>query len=80
LLEVAHSSAPLERVGLAIAGGLSGPLIRDHLPELLAEFPNISWDAEAALHPETTTNSRPLDLALVIDYLKASSEIIYKSK
>lgn len=62
--------------GVAIAGGLDGPTIRDHLPQLLAEFPDLSWDAEGKLHHKDGTNSGLLKHKEVKDYLSASAEVI----
>lgn len=60
-------------VGLGVAGGL-GPDVP--LADLLAMYPNLSWDAEGNLHPPRPDGSRRLDLGLVEDYLRASAALV----
>jgi hypothetical protein len=72
----AYDKLNLSQTGIALAGGLHGTVVREDLPELVAQFPNLSWDAEGQLHPTNQDGKRPLDLAVVEDYLRASSEIL----
>lgn len=60
-------------VGLGVAGGL-GPDVP--LADLLAMYPNLSWDAEGNLHPPRPDGSRRLDLGRVEDYLRASTTLV----
>ncbi len=72
----AHAGLDLSQTGIALAGGLNGAIVREDLPRLVADYPNLSWDAEGQLHPVTSEGKRPLDLGIVEDYLRASSEIL----
>lgn len=72
----AHAGLDLSQTGIAIAGGLNGVIVRQDLPELVANYPNISWDAEGQLHPLNEEGKRPLDLHVAQDYLWASSEVL----
>lgn len=76
ILEEAHSSEALVDVGFAVAGGLDAQNVRELLPELLAKYPDISWDSEARLHPLNNVGKRPLNLDLVKDYFAASREVL----
>lgn len=80
-VDAAYSIAGLDRTGVAVAGGLNGATVREDLPRLLAQFPDLSWDAEGALHPVAFAAGgvmveRPLDFALVRDYLSASAHVL----
>ncbi len=72
----AHDKLDLSQTGIALAGGLHGAVVREDLPELVVQFPNLSWDAEGQLHPTNQDGKRPLDLAVTEDYLQASAEIL----
>ena len=72
----AHDRLDLSQTGIALAGGLHGTVVREDLPELVVQFPNLSWDAEGQLHPADQGGKRPLNLAVTEDYLQASSEIL----
>ena len=72
----AHAGLDLSQTGIAIAGGLDAIAVYEDLPELLAKYPNLSWDAEGRLHPLNTEGRRPLDLDVAEMYLRASSEIL----
>lgn len=72
----AYDGLDLSQTGIALAGGLNGAVVREDLPELVAQYPNLSWDAEGQLHPTNQYGKRPLNLALTEDYLRASSEIL----
>ncbi len=72
----AYAELDLSQTGIALAGGLNGAIVREDLPELVASYPNLSWDAEGQLHPVNSDGKRPLDLGVVEEYLCASSEIL----
>lgn len=78
-LREAYSATALDSTGFAIAGGLSGETVREELPALLDEFPDISWDAEGKLHPPALDGKRPLDFKSVQDYLQASAKVLEKT-
>jgi hypothetical protein len=75
---IAEASAEFSsgEVGIALAGGLNGAVVREDLPGLVADYPNLSWDAEGQLHPVNEAGKHPLDIAVTQDYLKASAEIL----
>ncbi len=72
----AYDAVDLPQTGIAIAGGLNGAVVREDLPALVAEFPNISWDAEGQLHPVNQQGKRPLDMVVTREYLESSAEIL----
>lgn len=72
----AYEKLDLSQTGIALAGGLNGAVVREDLPKLVAQYPDLSWDAEGQLHPTNQDGKRPLDLAVTEDYLRASSEIL----
>lgn len=74
-LEAAHTHRGLAGVGFGVAGGLSAAAVTDDLPALLTRYPDLSFDAEGALHPARTDGSRPLDLAVAADYLRAAAAV-----
>jgi hypothetical protein len=74
-LEQTYDEPDLAEVGIAVAGGLDPETVGGTLPTLLRWFPDLSWDAERALHPTTRTGIRPLDLRLAADYLRASAAL-----
>lgn len=78
-LDEASSSDVLSSVGLAVAGGLNARAVREDLPGILDEFPQISWDAEGQLHPVNSRGERPLDDSIVSDYLGASRDVLRAS-
>jgi hypothetical protein len=75
-LEQAYSSHELATTGMAIAGGLDARTVREALPAVVEEYPDISWDAEGRLHPVNHEGKRPLDIGLVREYLQASADIL----
>lgn len=75
-LSVAYESGDLDTVGFAIAGGLNGDVVREELPKIMEDFPDISWDAEGQLHSETDKRTMPLDMEVVRNYLQASVDIV----
>lgn len=72
-LEAAFSDNDMAHVGIGVAGGLDAGVVERRLPSLLAEFPQISWDAEGRLH-QTADGS--LDMAAARAYLQASADVI----
>lgn len=75
-VEEAYGSTALESVGISIAGGLDATAIREDLPELVAKYPDLSWDAEGKLHPVNQRGRRPLDISVVNDYLISSVDVL----
>lgn len=71
-----YVSSWLGHVGVAVAGGLDAVTVREELPRLLDDFPDVSWDAEGRLHPATPRGTRPLDMRAVREYLRASAEVL----
>jgi len=63
------------KTGVAIAGGLNQQVVSEDLPALIAEYPNLSWDAEGQLHPVDVYGKKPLNLDIAADYLCASSNL-----
>jgi hypothetical protein len=78
-LDEVYAKPELETTGFAIAGGLDAEVVEASLPTVLAEFPDISWDAEGRLHPINERNVRPLDMGMVRDYLKMSRDVLERS-
>jgi len=78
-IATAYDSLDLSKTGIALAGGLNGQVVREDLPRLIEQYPNLSWDAEGQLHPMNKDCKRPLDLGVTEDYLRASSEILNRS-
>lgn len=75
-IEAAYDSSTLQSVGIGVAGGLDGRAIRDNLAPLVADFPDLSWDSEAKLHPMRPDGSKPLSLNLADKYLKESAKLL----
>ncbi|MEO8691326.1 MAG: hypothetical protein ABI397_00910 [Candidatus Saccharimonas sp.] len=75
-LEAAYNSNELSGVGIGIAGGLNAEVVRQDLPELLADYPDLSWDAEGQLHPVGLDGKRPLDMEVTSRYLEASAAVL----
>ena len=75
-IQEAFESEKLSHVGVALAGGLHGAVVREDLPELVAKFPDLSWDAEGKLHPVSDDGRMLLDMDAVKDYFVASKEVI----
>lgn len=72
-LEVAYSDPEFNHVGFGVAGGLDAVAVEQHLPVILSDFPDISWDAEGKLHQ---TPDGSLDMDATKAYLTASAEVI----
>jgi len=75
-LGAAYESTALQSTGMALAGGLNARVVRDTLPEILQQFPDISWDAEGQLHPVQPDGTRPIDMHVAKQYLEASGDIL----
>jgi len=72
----AHDKFDLSQTGIALAGGLDGTAVYEDLPQLVGEYPHLSWDAEGQLHPVNADDRRPLDLDRAEMYLRASSQVL----
>lgn len=72
-LDAAFADEDLKRVGFGIAGGLDERTVLEKLPMLLAEYEDLSWDAEGKLHK---TPDGSLDMDQTKRYLRASADII----
>jgi hypothetical protein len=75
-LEAAHTSDELSATGISVAGGLNARVVREDLPHLIQQYPDLSWDAEGQLHHVDVNGKRPLDMETTKDYLTASSEVL----
>ncbi len=75
-VEALYASDSLSSVGIGIAGGLNAEVVASDLPELVGDFPDISWDAEGQLHRPNEDNKRPVNLDDARDYLAASAEVL----
>lgn len=76
-IEAAYQHKALGHIGIALAGGLSAQVVEEALPPIVADFPDISWDAEGQLHPvQPDSKARPLDRAITTNYLAASRSIL----
>ena len=75
-IETAYESNELCTVGITVAGGLNSQVVREDLPQLVQDYPDLSWDAEGQLHPVNRDNKRPLDMPIVMDYFDASVEVL----
>lgn len=75
-LEAAYASSELQAVGISVAGGLNSTAVRQDLPILVREYPDLSWDAEGQLHPVNAAGLRPLDMNASKSYLAASAELL----
>lgn len=72
-LDAAFSDPDMAHVGIGVAGGLDATAVERHLPSLLRDFPNLSWDAEGRLH---RTADGSLDMAATRQYLRTSADVI----
>jgi hypothetical protein len=75
-IAAAYESNELQAVGISVAGGLNSAVVREDLPELIRDYPDLSWDAEGQLHPVGSAGKRPLDMSVTQDYLTASAEVL----
>ena len=75
-LEAGYSSESLSGTGFSVAGGLNAEIVRQDLPQLLVDFPDLSWDAEGQLHPTDVNGKRPIDMQAAKQYLEASAAVL----
>jgi hypothetical protein len=75
-VEALYESPALEHVGIGIAGGLNGDVVRNELSSIVAHFPSLSWDAEGQLHPLNEDGKRPVSMTATKEYFAASSEVL----
>lgn len=75
-LHAGYNSDELAHTGFSVAGGLNAEVVRQDLPDLLQDYPDISWDAEGQLHPVRDDGTRPVDMNLATRYLEASREVL----
>jgi hypothetical protein len=62
----------------AIAGGLDAETVAAYLPELVREFPELSWDAEAKLHDRIQDGGDgSLNMPRVHQYMLSSIRALY---
>lgn len=75
-LEEGYNDIDLEdrSTNFGIAGGLDEYTVETHLPSVLKDFPDISWDAEGRLHPRDGEGR--LDIQKTRDYLFASARVL----
>lgn len=79
-LEAGYSDPELEARGtnFGIAGGLDEYTVAIHLPAVIRDFPDISWDAEGRLHPRDGEGR--LDMSKAQAYLGASALLLGQSR
>lgn len=75
-LGAGYETPELASVGFGVAGGLDAAAVREDLPELLAEYQDLSWDAEGKLHGYYPDGSCGLDWSAAKAYLEASGEVL----
>jgi hypothetical protein len=75
-IDALYSSPALDHVGVGIAGGLNAKVVAEELPRIVADYPDLSWDAEGQLHSINLDGKRPLDIAKTTEYLRASSDVL----
>lgn len=46
------------------------------MPALVSRFPDLSWEAEGALHPLAKDGTRGLGMVEVNEYLRASEQLL----
>ena len=91
-LDLAHRDRTLaaNHTSFGVAGGLSEARVRRHLPRIVSEFPDTSWDAEGQLHPApvrsvnhdtgeeiwSIASKGALNTGLAWQYMQASVDVI----
>lgn len=75
-LDAAYESDALAGVGFGAAGGLDAGVVREELPVLLAQYPDISWDAEGRLHSMQPGGMPGLNWTAAKEYIQASSDVL----
>jgi hypothetical protein len=74
-VEAAYSHPQLQRMGIAVAGGLDETSL-SALSDLVSRYPDLSWDAEGKLHPGPADRPRPLAEETAADYLRTSAHLL----
>lgn len=67
-------------LGVGVAGGLNKHVVEQALPELLNDFPDLSFDAEGQLHQNPRETNKALNMKVVRDYLEASAAVIHRAQ
>ncbi len=75
VLEMSQSQLGLK---IGVAGGLDAETL-DSIQPILAEYPDLSWDAEARLHAGNADGSSKLNLAKTAQYLASSIAMVKTS-
>lgn len=91
-LETAYHDRTLagNHTSFGVAGGLSETAVRRHVPRIVGEFPDTSWDAEGKLHPApirlvnndtgqevwSIASKGALNTGLAWQYMQASADVI----
>lgn len=75
-LDAAYANSDLKArdTNFGIAGGLDEFTVKKHLPHVVKDFPEISWDAEGRLHARDGVGR--LDMEKTRDYLFASARVL----
>ena len=68
-----------EWLGVGVAGGLDGEIVREELPTVLSEFPDLSFDAEGRLHQNLNEQDRRLNRNRTSHYLEQSIDAVRRS-
>ena len=63
-------------LSVGVAGGLNEHIVASRLPELLGEFPDLSFDAEGQLHKHHDETDKSLNMCVTRGYLHASVDAI----
>jgi len=67
-------------LGVGVAGGLNKNVVEQALPELLNDFPDLSFDAEGQLHQHAREADKSLNMKIVRDYLETSATVIRRAR
>lgn len=70
------AASDLDWLSVGVAGGLNEKIVSRQLPELLADFPDVSFDAEGELHLHEDESDKSLNMCAVRNYLLASADAI----
>lgn len=70
-----EEASQLPWMGIGIAGGLNGSVVREELGEIMAEYPFLNLDAEGQLHKNQCENNRKLNMNSVKEYFEAIQDI-----
>jgi hypothetical protein len=78
-LEAAYNDPDFAAFGtnFGIAGGLDGPTVESALPAVVAQFPEVSWDAEGKLHDKIEDGGDgSLNMHRVHQYMLSSVRVL----